>query len=348
MLKLIAIISTIAGIATLGMTIDSTSMTRRNELPERVQPDRIFATGRIEGLSPEIELRPQLAGRVIELPVREGQHVSAGTVLLRLEDSPYREQLAIAKADLNRAEAELKRLVDGARDEERQEAAANYRARLEEVERMTLKWDRVNKLRASQAITQQEADDQISLLRSARLLADAAKARWQFFTAPAREDEVQITQARIAAAQAQVELAARQVDKTCVYAPRDGEVLQLRREIGELAGPEMPAPAIVFADTSQFQVRAFVEEFDAARVEIGMTATIVADGLKGVKLTGRVVRLSPRMGFKQLHSQQAQERLDTKVREIWISLDQAKDLVVGLPVVINIDPFSVTRKLSQN
>jgi len=342
MLKIIIPALAVAGICVLGFIIDTGDSPRQAERPLRAQSTSIFATGRIEGLCPEIELRPQLAGRILSLPVREGQHVTADQLLLRLDDAQYREQVAAAEADLQRAEAELQRLIDGARPEERQEAEANYRARQEEVQRLTLRWERISKLREAQAVSQQEADDQISQLRAVRAQADAAQARLQLLTAPAREDEVLVARARIAAAQAEVALAKERLGRASVHAPRAGEILAVHLAPGELAGPEMVEPAIVMADTTKFQARAFVEEIDAARVKVGMTAKISAEGLRDRELTGRVTRLSPRMSSKQLHSHQAQERLDTKVREVWIELDRGENLVVVMPVDVTIDPSTAS------
>ena len=86
------------------------------------------------------------------------------------------------------------------------------------------------------------------------------------------------------------------------------------------------------ADTRRFQVRAFVEELDAASVQPGMPAQIFADGMAGRELRGRVVRLSPRMGRKELRSDHPAERFDTKTREVWIELEGVEPLVVGLRV----------------
>ena len=109
-----------------------------------------------------------------------------------------------------------------------------------------------------------------------------------------------------------------------------------------MAGPESPQPSIIIADTSRFFVRAFVEELDAPRVQLGMMATVAADGLPGKEFHGRVTRLSPRMDHKQLWSNHPTERFDAKMREVWIELDDAESLVIGLRVDVTIDPASIS------
>jgi len=137
-------------------------------------------------------------------------------------------------------------------------------------------------------------------------------------------------------------LARVQLARTRLKAPCRGQILEIDVEPGELTGPDSADPAIVLADTSTFRVRAFVEEIDAPRVELGMPATISADGLPGVEIHGRIVRLSPRMGRKELYSGSPSERYDTKTREVWIELDEATDLVTGLRVDVVIDLADTT------
>ena len=166
----------------------------------------------------------------------------------------------------------------------------------------------------------------------------AAKARHEQVTAPARADEVRIANARIRAAKAQLKQTQVLLARTIMKCSSRGQILKLNVEEGELIGPDTAEPAIVFADTRQCFVRAFVEELDAPRVSPGMTATIVADGLPEHQFTGRICRVSPLMTSKELRTDAASERYDTKVREVCIQVDASIPLVVGLRVEATIDP----------
>ncbi len=324
----------------LGLLIDAQSRTPVRHPAEQPQPQSIFAPGRIEGTTPEIELRPQLAAPVVEVLVEEGQLVRQGDVLLRLDDRQYRHQVALAGAELDLVKAQLQRLLNGARPQQRAEAKALYQAKLAELERAELSWERINDLRQARAVSQQKADDQRTLLASLRAEVAAAKARVELLESPAREDEVQMDQARVQAAEAQLQLAQVQLERTQLRAPRDGQILKVHVEAGELTGPTSTEPPVVMADTSRFYVRAFVEELDAPRLRVGMSARISADGLPRQDLKGHIVRLSPRMSRKQLLSDDPSELHDVKTREVWIEIEGAPQLVVGLPVDVTILPVS--------
>jgi len=342
MKKLVLLAAGVIAIVALGLMIDAHSRTPTERPAEHREPPTVFALGRVEGVTPEIELRPRQSGRVVEVAVCEGQLVEAGQLLLRLDDQHLRHEVALAAAQLELAQAKLQRLLNGAHRHQRTEAAALCRAKMVQYERAELAWDRAAELHKYKAIPDKEADNRKSELEAATAELEAAKARLERIGAAARPDEVRIENSQIQAARARLELARVQLEWTKLRAGCRGQVLKIDAQLGELAGPDSAEPAVVMADTSRFCVRAYIEEMDAPRVKIGMTAKIVADGLPGRQFTGRVIRLSPRMGRKKLWSDHPAERSDTKTREVWIELDKGEALVVGLPVDVMIDPQSGT------
>ena len=214
--------------------------------------------------------------------------------------------------------------------------------KLAELENAQLAWDRVRQLRADDVIAQQEADNKRSQFAALQAEVAAAQARVDLLEAPAREDELQMATARVDAAAARLELAQLQLERAQLTSPIDGQVLEVNLEAGELTGPEAGEPAIVLADTSRTRVRAFVEELDAARVQIGMPAIVTADALPGRQFTGHVGQMSPHMTRKQLFTDRPTERFDTKLRQVWIELDNAIGLVLGLRVDVTIEATAIT------
>lgn len=344
MLRFVLMIAALASVATLGVLIDSraTISPRSDEAPP--PRDRIFAPGVVEGVTESVELRPQLAGRVVEVLVRVGETVAEGDVLLRLDDREYRAQVELAAAQVETARSQLAELENGAHAEERQQAAADVRSRLARLKQAQRSWERIDRLRRESAIAEQQADDQQFLVETMTGEYEAAKARLALLESPPRADEVRTARARIRAAEAELELAKVQLDRCTLRAPSPGQILDLNAKIGELTGPTDATPPITLADTSRLRVRAFVEEYDAPRVAENMPATITADGIAGEGLAGKVVRLSPQMTRKQFTNDQPGERLDVKTREVWIDLDvsgidaAAQGLVVGLRVDVVLAP----------
>ena len=85
----------------------------RPALPESTY--LVAAPGRVEPLSEEVDIGPEIRGRVQAVLVQEGDHVQGGQLLAVLENSYYTAHVAAATARLRQAQAELRRLLNGAR-----------------------------------------------------------------------------------------------------------------------------------------------------------------------------------------------------------------------------------------
>jgi HlyD family secretion protein len=296
----------------------------------------IFATGLIEGVTEDVQLRMEQVGRVTEVFANTGDWVEEGAVLVKLDDQRQLQEKALAKANLEFAQAELERLQNGARAEEREEAHALYRSAQARLDQSTRTWGRIEQLKRDNAVSQQEADDQQADVESLRGELEAAAARVRQLEAPARADEMRAAMARVASAQASLALANISLSKSELCTPHAGRVLDVNIRVGELTGPETAKPLVVLSDTSEVRVRAYVEELDAPRIAVGMRATIKADGLPDKEFTGTVIAISPRMETKVINSDRPFELYDTKVREVVVQLAGMGELIVGLRVDVNI------------
>jgi multidrug resistance efflux pump len=306
----------------------------------REAPKTIYATGVVEGATQDIHLRAEQVGLVREVLVGVGQWVEAGDVLVRLDGDRQQQEVALATARLELANADLERLRNGARPEEREEARALVRAAEARLEQAVRNLERIDQLRADRAVTQQDADDQQALVDTSRAELEAAQARLKQVESPARADEVRAAEAQVAGAEAELNLARIVLSKTEVRAPSRGCVLDIDAEAGELTGPNTARPLVVLSDTSVVRIRAFVEELDAPRVCMGMTARITADGLLDKAFTGQVVSISPQMSSKSMHADRPNELYDTKVREVVLELSDVQEPIVGLRVDVEFADLS--------
>jgi ABC exporter DevB family membrane fusion protein len=297
----------------------------------------IFAPGRVEGATREVELRPALMGRVAKIAVKEGNWVTKGDLLLSTVQSQYVAAVHLAEAQLRAAEAQHGRLLTGSHEEERRHAAANLEAKLAQLQQAQRTWQRFSQLSAGGAVTQQDTDLRQSELHVLEAEVAAAEARVRLLNAAPRPDELDIARANIEAARARLEMAQSRLADTELRAPLTGQVLRIDVHEGEIVGPDSPQPAVTMADTRQLRVRAFVDEYDAMAIRPGAAATISVDGLADREFRGRVAEISPTMRRKQLRTYQPEERLDTDTREVVIALEAGIDLVMGLRVDVLIE-----------
>jgi multidrug resistance efflux pump len=304
-----------------------------------VQPRQgeVFANGVVEGRCREIALGFELAGRVLGVDVQEGDRVSAGQLLARLDAATWQQGLAEAEASLGLARAEKERLQNGQREETRQVFAAEVRVAQIQVEQKRKNYTRAVSLNKDRLIAEQAFDEQEGDLLRAEAELQLADRRAKEADAEAREDEIGIADAKITLQEARVAHARAILSKTELRAPCDGLILQVRTEPGELVGDQRTAgPLMTMTDDSQLRVRALVEELDALRIGTGTNASIAVDGLPGQRFRGSVVSCSPCMVPKTQFSNRPGERVDVKVRELVILLAAEQEslsrLVIGLPV----------------
>lgn len=293
-------------------------------------PARISAPGIVEGASEVITLRPEITGTLAARLVAVGDRVQQGQPLLRLDDRTSRLRVEAAEAEHASAAAQRDRLINGARQQERDEARALHRAAEARLALATTSLARTEQLESHRAIPEQEADDARARVETLRAELAAAAARLSLIESPAREDEVRHAAAQVAAARAEVETAKVALDKTVLRAPCAAQVLDINAETGELLTPNLTTPVIVLSDTRRLRVRAYVEELDAPRVTLGAPATITADGLPGRVFRGVVAELSPRMCSKELFTGEPNELYDTKTREVMVDVEDGEGLIVGL------------------
>jgi hypothetical protein len=78
-------------------------------------------------------------------------------------------------------------------------------------------------------------------------------------------------------------------------------------------------------------VRADLDETDVARIALGQTAWITADAFGNRRFRGTVSEIGAQLGRKNFRREDPEERIDTKILEVLIDLDDAQ-LPVGLPV----------------
>jgi len=119
-----------------------------------------------------------------------------------------------------------------------------------------------------------------------------------------------------------------------IVSPLPGKVLRVSHEAGESVSNSalVPDPIFTVGNTERLSVRVEVDEADIAAVQLGQVAHVSAAAFKNLEFAGTVVRISPRLGVKEIRTDEPSERVDVKVLETMIELEPGTDLPVGLRV----------------
>ena len=297
-------------------------------------PSLIAAAGRVEPSSENIKLASELNGKLKTVLMEEGDHVQRGQVMAELVNSDYRAQVESAAADVQQKEAELRKVINGARTQERREAWSSVEEARAVMNNAQSEMIRRKKLFAAGVISREEAD------RYAKEY-DVAKARYEEMShhhdlvdADAREEDRSMAQANLQLAKARFDEARAVLEKTYIRAPIDGTVLWKHHRAGESVSNSSTSPDPIFTigDKRALRVRVDVDEADVSKLTLGQSAYVMADAYGSQRFAGYVVRIGQELGRKNVRTDEPTERVDMKILETLIELDSGADLPVGLRV----------------
>ena len=237
-------------------------------------------------------LRPEQAGRVVEIRCREGQDVDKGDVLLRLEDTSARQEVAVAKAHVEAALVKLALAEQEAKQHpsrltQRRSTMAAAASRLA-GSRITL--ERQETLFEKRLVGKADVDVAREQVRELDSSVEAARAQLAELSGidpklgtRSADAEVQVVKARLA--QAEVGLT-----RCVVLAPSSGTIVGVGLRVGEIAAPA-GVGAIEFRPEGAWLVRAEVEQDLAAEVHPGQPASVRDESAGLGSWKGRVERI---------------------------------------------------------
>ncbi len=263
--------------------------------------------------------------RIVELPFDEGQWVTAGTILARLEDHDYRQQVAVDEAALSVQQRQLALAL-------RNLEAAKRTVAIDQADL----WEKTIDNQRDQELWQQKvASTQTrDLAETALKQSQAARLRDQALQAAA-EESVSVAQANIKNAQESLKLAQIVLGYTSLYAPFSGVILVRNAELGEDMQPG--TPVFTLADLDHVWLRAYVNETDIGRVRFGQAALITTDSYPGQKYIGRISMISENAEFTPKSVETHAERV-TLVYRIRIDIEnQSHELKPGMPADATIE-----------
>lgn len=255
----------------------------------------IGARGIIEGVDENVRIAPAVAGLVTEVKVKVGHEVKKGDVLFRQDDRDAQAVVAAQEAQIATLQAQI---------EQAQVTVADRKDQ----------WDRVEKLGETKVSSTDER-------QRARFAAEAATASLARSRAELHAAEALLARHRV------------QLELLTVKAPRDGTILQVNIREGEYAVVNPSEPAILLGRLDRFQLRADVDEDNAAEVIPDTKAFAQIKGRPEPKIPLKFIRIEPYIVPKKSLTGESSERVDTRVLQI-IYQFETKDLVPPVPIYV--------------
>lgn len=223
---------------------------------KRTIVETITANGKIQP-EKEVKISPDVSGEIVELTIKEGDHVEKGQLLLRIKPDNYISQRDRSLAEISSAQAR------------RAQAEAQFI-------QAELSYKRSKQLYDQQTISKSDFEQAEATYTVAKSTVDAAKFA-------------------ITSAEAALKDANENLTKTSIYAPMTGTVSMLLVELGErVAGTNLMAGTELMrvADLSRMEAQVQVNENDVPRVKLGDTALIEVDAYLDQKFKGIVTEIA--------------------------------------------------------
>jgi len=290
----------------------------------------LAAPGRVEAASEEVRVSSELSGRLKAVNVEEGDRVRRGQVLAEIQNDEYQARVREAEAELAERDAELRRTVNGARTQERSEAAAAMQAAEAVLNNAKREAERRRGLADRNMISREEADRFERARQVAQAQYEEAAQHFSLVDADAREEDRARSEAAVATAKAQLAEARAYLEKSYIRAPIGGVILRKLRHTGESVSTQFDSPVVTMADDAVLRVRLDVDEADVSKLKVGERAYLTAEAYGDHKFWGTVIRVGGILGRKSIRTDEPSEHVDTKILETLVELDGGQRLPLGL------------------
>jgi HlyD family secretion protein len=240
------------------------------KVTKRTIVETVAASGKVQPEA-EVKISPDVPGEIIELTVKEGDKVTAGQLLVRIDPDIQRSTVERLEAGLNTTKANL----------------ANSKSRMAQVESQFTNakalYERNKKLHEQKVISDSEYDAALSAYEVSKNEVEAAK------------ENVNAANFNVKSSQAALQEARKNLTRTTIFSPVNGTISKLSVEKGErvvgtsqMAGTEI----MTIANLNEMEVNVDVNENDIVRVGIGDSSDIEVDAYIGRKFRGVVTSIA--------------------------------------------------------
>jgi HlyD family secretion protein len=289
------------------VSVETEKVVRRNLI------EKVVANGKIEPVT-QVKISPEVSGEIIQLAVKEGQHVNKGDLLVKIKPDNYLAASNSAAASYNLAVAN------------KSTAEAN-------LEKARLEFERSSGLFKAKLVSDSD-------FLTAKTTYDVAKTT----LAGAVES--------VAMARASLQTAAADLFKTTIYSPLDGTVSKLNSQLGErvvgtamMAGTEM----MTIADLNAMEARVDVGEVDVVLIACGQKVHLEVDSFKDQKFNGVVTDVANSANNNDTSSaasSSASTTTDATKFQVKIRVTEKEAFLPGMSVTANIETRSRTNALT--
>jgi HlyD family secretion protein len=263
------------------------------------QPDVLLnATGYVMAAH-KIELASKVVGRVAWVGVEMGDKIAKDQVLVRLEDDEYKARVAQQQGLVENAQAMLAELEAGSRPQEIAVAKAKLDQAEAELANAEISLNRLKELEPTHSISRQQIDDAAGIVNSRRAQVESQRQSYELAKAGPRKEQIDAQRATVRQLQGALQMSQIDLGNTVIHSPIAATVLERNVEVGEFVTTGFVGDrgakgyVLSIADLNDLRVELDISQNDFAKVSPKQPCAIVTDAYPDKKYGGVVDLISP-------------------------------------------------------
>ena len=295
----------------------------------------LFArAGLVQGMADadSLKVSAKISARIAQLYAYEGQRVTIGEQMFRLDSPEVEAKYNQAKAAVEAAEAVAAKAEDGARSEQIRAAEANWKRAKASSDLARITANRLEGLFEQGVVSRQQRDEAVAQAVASEALTHAAKAQFDEAKSGARQQDKDAAAAQVRQAQgvlAEVEAARAE---TLGVAPATGEVSKRLADVGELVPAGYPVFTLVDIDHMWVSFNLREDQFNQLKIGQQIIGDIPALALQEVPF--EVYFISPRGEFATWKATRQSVGYDIRSFEVRVRpVTQITDFRPGMSVL---------------
>ncbi|QGY33201.1 HlyD family efflux transporter periplasmic adaptor subunit [Pantoea cypripedii] len=290
----------------------------------------------------QVSLAFEESGRISTLSVDEGDKISAGQIVARLDSQALQIQLKQAQARLDAEKQTVREQQSGARPEEIMQAKAQLASALAQQTKAKADLTRIQHISLNtkgKGISQQELDTTKNNFSMAQASVNERRASLELMLKGVRTEQREATVAQVKALEADLELLQYRISQTELRAPVNALVRARLQEPGDMTSAQKAVYTLAISDPKW--VRVWVSESDLGRVKSGMNASVTTDSFPDKPVSGKIGYISSVAEFTP-KSVQTEELRTNLVYEMRIIVNDPDNVLrMGQPATVTIQTPSV-------
>ena len=269
---------------------------------------KISATGIVEP-NFKVEVKSKASGEVLSFPFEEGDHVKKGALLLQLDKSDEKRNVAKARTELASSSAKLKKaetallLQKTKYDTNIKSSQSEIETALANLKESKDKLKRQSELFGKKFVSQESLDTAKTLFKVNQEKLVQAQTRHQaaknsIHDITMKENEIELVLSEVKRSDIAVDEAEERLDETEIFAPINGVIIEKLVEEGQIIASGISnvsggTAIATIADMAQLFIIADIDETDIGSVKIGHAVQITADAFPNEVFKGKITRIAP-------------------------------------------------------